>query len=508
MLRKIRIAAALAVIIALTLVFADFSGASASHFGFLPKYQLVPALLAMNFAVIAVLALITLIFGRLYCSVLCPTGILQDIANRIRHIFTPKRKRRPGLFKYTKEKKAVRYCFFGLFLLLLLGGLLSLLPTSISGLLEPYSIFGRAATELALPVVRAAAAPVIDMAADKGILLADSYPASAPFVWVIAIIAAVQILIILVMAWRGGRDYCNTVCPVGTLLGFLSRFSLLRPCIDLSKCNNCGSCGRHCKAECINTKAHEIDYSRCVVCFDCIEHCTQGALRYRRRRKAVSKAATATHDGSRRAFLTGLTLAAGTGIAMATDKAVDGGLAPLKTKTPRQGITPAVPAGAISIKHLRSHCTACQLCVSACPSGVLKPSLSADGFMQPKLVFTNGYCRTDCTACSDICPAGAIVPINKAEKTAIKIGTARVDTSLCISAAYGQRCGNCSRHCPTGAINMVIDATTGNYRPAVDAEACIGCGACEYHCPSGTAGMLSAKHAAIYVEGIDSHRII
>lgn len=123
------------------------------------------------------------------------------------------------------------------------------------------------------------------------------------------------------------------------------------------------------------------------------------------------------------------------------------------------------------------------------------------------MTFTEGFCRPECTSCADICPAGAIQPIDKEEKAVTKIGTAVVDVTQCISAAYGQTCGNCARHCPAGAIRMV-KGENGNMRPTVDESRCIGCGACEYHCPVGSAGMISSEQAAIYVEGVENHRII
>ena len=92
------------------------------------------------------------------------------------------------------------------------------------------------------------------------------------------IIAAITFIVLFILAWRGGRTYCNTICPVGTVLGFLSKYSLFKPVIDTTKCNGCGLCARNCKASCINSKAHEIDYSRCVACMDCLDKCKQGAI--------------------------------------------------------------------------------------------------------------------------------------------------------------------------------------------------------------------------------------
>ncbi len=505
MLRYVRIALATVAFVAIVAVFVDFTGTAAGWFSFLPKYQLVPALLALNTIAVLVLVALTLLFGRIYCSVLCPLGVFQDIVNRLRLSTTPKRKRKPGVFRYSTEHKSLRYGFLAAFIVLFAAGLLALLPQSVAGLLDPYSIFGRATGQFLVPLWRTGASAVASSAADSGTYILDGEPAVSAFSWLIAAIAAVQLIIVAVFAWRSGRGYCNTVCPVGSILGLLSRFSLLKPIINLDKCNSCGSCGRHCKASCINTKEHRIDYSRCVVCMDCINNCSQGAISYSIRRK--TKTTASTPEAGRRSFMVSAAIAAGTGIALAADKTTDGGFAPIKAKKRHGSATPTVPAGAISLEHLRSRCTACQLCISACPSGVLKPSADLSTFMQPTMTFTSGYCRPECTDCADICPAGAILPISAADKSVTKIGTAKVDTTLCISAAYGQECHACESQCPVHAIHLV-KGDNGNMRPTVDENRCIGCGACEYHCPVGTSGHISANEAAIYVEGIDKHRII
>lgn len=147
-------------------------------------------------------------------------------------------------------------------------------------------------------------------------------------------IAAATVAILGVLAWRNGRTYCNTICPVGTVLGFLSRYSLLKPVIDTSKCNGCGLCARNCKAACIDSKNHAIDYSRCVACMDCIGKCRQGAISYTRRKATADKPAEATEpaDSARRSFLT-TTVALGTAALLrAEEKTVDGGLAVITDK--------------------------------------------------------------------------------------------------------------------------------------------------------------------------------
>ena len=140
-----------------------------------------------------------------------------------------------------------------------------------------------------------------------------------------------------------------------------------------------------------------------------------------------------------------------------------------------------VPPGAKGVKNMERHCTACQLCVSICPGKVLVPSGNLETLMQPRSSYERGFCRPDCTKCSEVCPTGAIVKINKEQKRSIQIGHAVWDAGLCIPLVAGVRCGRCARHCPTGAIEIVeVDPTDEKSPkfPIVDESKCIGCGAC------------------------------
>lgn len=492
-------------IVALTLLFVDFTGNVALHWAWLAKIQLIPALLAVNALAVLFLVALTLVFGRLYCSVICPLGIFQDVAIRFRHRLAPKKKRKLGLYRFESQRTVWRYVMLGLFIVLLLIGHFGLIATSFAGILDPYSAYGRIAGQFFVPLWHTGVSALADSAAESGTYIIDQYPAQWAFSLGVCIVAAATAVLVLIFAWRTGRGYCNTICPVGTLLGFLSRYSLLKPVIDTEKCNRCGSCGRKCKAKCIDTKNHAIDYSRCVVCFDCINNCSQGAISYRLRRKASAEEQHEP-DRSRRSFIAGTAFLAGTLASRAADKVTDGGLTPLRKKQPHPGVRKPVPAGAISLSHLRNHCTACQLCISECPNGVLKPSASLSNFMQPEMHFTEGYCRPECTRCADICPAGAIKPIDTATKSVTKIGTAVVNKRACL-AHKGVECGNCARHCPAEAIQMVT-CRGGHTRPVVDESRCIGCGACEYHCPVGSTDNAGGTCAAIHVEAIDTHREI
>ncbi|MDD7075256.1 MAG: 4Fe-4S binding protein, partial [Prevotella sp.] len=336
--------------------------------------------------------------------------------------------------------------------------------TPLAALLAPYSSYGRMVSSVVSPSL----SPV-------------------------AIVAAVSFVVVAIMSWLGGRTYCNTICPVGTILGFFSRFALFRPVINTSKCNSCNRCAKKCKASCIDAKNHRIDYSRCVACMDCIKNCKHGALTLRY--------ALENTDSSRRSFLTLSATLAATSLVKAQEKKVDGGLAAIEDKKKPERATRLVPPGAKSLRHFSQHCTACQLCVSECPNNVLHPSTNLDTLMQPEMSYEDGYCRPECTRCSEVCPAGAIRPITVAEKSSTRIGHAVWIKKNCLPVADGVECGNCARHCPSGAIFMVhIDANDNESPkiPVIDTERCIGCGACENLCPA-------RPFSAIYVEGHERH---
>ena len=494
MLRKIRIILAAIFFVGVTLLFLDFTGTLHAWLGWMAKVQFLPAVLAMNFVVVAVLLLLTLLFGRVYCSVICPLGVMQDVISWI-HGKTKKKNR--FRFSYSPAKKWLRYTVLALFVAGLVFG-----AHSIAILIAPYSAYGRIAGNLFAPLYQWAN-NFFAWIAER----ADSYAFYSVDVWIKSVstfvISAVTFVIIAVLAWKNGRTWCNTICPVGTVLGFFSKFSLFAPVIDTEKCRNCGLCGKQCKSACINMKEHEIDYSRCVACMDCIDTCKDGAIHYARRKGSPAKAEK-TADKGRRAFLVSSAIAGTAAAAKAQEMKVDGGLTAIERAVKPQRQTPLVPAGSLSLKNFTDHCTACQLCVSVCPNQVLRPSTSLMTLMQPEMSYERGYCRPECTRCSDICPAGAIRPITREEKSSIQIGHAVVNLDNCVVNADGVSCGNCARHCPAGAIKMVRknpEDPKSLMIPTVNEERCIGCGACENLCPA-------RPFTAIHVEGHEVHKEI
>ena len=504
MLRKIRIILATIFFVGVTLLFLDFTGTLHAWLGWMAKVQFLPAVLAMNFVVVAVLLLLTLLFGRVYCSVICPLGVMQDVISWI-HGKTNKKNR--FRFSYSPAKKWLRYAVLILFVAGLVLG-----AHSIAILIAPYSAYGRIAGNLFAPLYQWAN-NFFAWIAER----ADSYAFYSVDVWIKSVstfvISAVTFVVIAVLAWKNGRTWCNTICPVGTVLGFFSKFSLFAPVIDTEKCRSCGLCEKQCKAACINMKEHQIDYSRCVACMDCIDTCKDGAIHYARRKRSFAAAQDDKKgtqddkkgaDQGRRAFLVSSAIAGTAVAAKAQEMKVDGGLTAIERAEKPERQTPLVPAGSLSLKNFTDHCTACQLCVSVCPNQVLRPSTSIMTLMQPEMSYERGYCRPECTRCSDICPAGAIRPITREEKSSIQIGHAVVNLDNCVVNTDGVSCGNCARHCPAGAIKMVRknpDDPKSLMIPTVNEERCIGCGACENLCPA-------RPFTAIHVEGHEVHKEI
>lgn len=496
MLRKIRVMLATLFFIAVTLLFLDFTGTLHAWLGWLAKIQFLPAVLALNVGVVLFLVLLTLGLGRVYCSVICPLGVFQDIVAWFG------KKVKKNRYAYSPAKSWLRYGMLALFVIALIAGI-----GSFVALLAPYSSYGRIASNLFAPLYQWGN-NLLAYFAER----ADSYTFYRTEVWLKSlptfIIAALTFVILAILAWKNGRTYCNTVCPVGTVLGALARYSWLKPVIDTNKCVNCKLCAHNCKAACIDIKNHRIDYTRCVACMDCIGKCHKGAITYAHPAKKTAQAGQtpsgAQTNNARRTFLTATAMAVSAAALKAQEKKVDGGLAVIEDKKIPNRATRIVPPGATSIRNFAQHCTACQLCVSVCPNGVLRPSTDLQNLMQPEMSYERGYCRPECVKCSEVCPAGAIRPITLADKSATQIGHAVWVRENCVPLTDGQPCGNCARHCPTGAITM-IPSEPGNpdslQIPAINTERCIGCGACENLCPA-------RPFSAIYVEGCEMHREI
>jgi len=463
MLRKVRIALAAIFFICITLLLAGIGG---QWWGWMAKLQFLPACLALNLAVIIGVLLSAVLLGRVYCSFICPLGVFQDLIIRLRRLSGKKK------FAYRKAG-ILRYIVLAVFIACLVADL-----QFIVALIAPYSAYGRMVGSLV-----------------------------HPHGWIVPAVAGVTFLLTAILAWTSGRVWCNEICPVGTALGLFSRFSIFGVHIDRSKCVGCKLCEKNCKCHCIDSASGIVDRSRCVVCLDCIGSCRKGGVSYGLVKRKSSPSAEAASDPSfsvdqsRRAFMVAGALMGTSALAHAQNK-LDGGLAPVVPKqAPVRGCR-LTPPGSGSLKDFYSRCTACQLCVSNCPNSVLRPSTDLEHLMQPEMGFEKGFCRPECTVCSTLCPAGAITPITPEEKTAIHIGHAVIDYSLCVSY-NGEHCRSCGSHCPAGAISYVAKNPEDEHSvriPTVHEDRCIGCGKCEYLCPS-------RPVSAIRVEGYTDHII-
>ena len=490
MLRKIRTILAAVFFVLITLLFLDFTGTLHHWLSWVAKIQFLPAVMALNLVLVLTLIALTLIFGRIYCSIICPLGVFQDILARFH--------RKKNKYSYSKEVRWLRYPVLVVFVIAGVAGIGSLFQ-----LLAPYSSYGRIATMIFQPLWKLGnnlLAMVAEHYESYAFYSVDTWMRSLP----VLIIAAVTLVALFILAWHGGRTYCNTICPVGTILSFFARFSWLKISFDEDKCRNCSLCSKNCKAACIDYKTHTVDYSRCVVCGNCIDNCKFGALKYKAGKPVSKEKNNDAVDTSKRSFLLASVLVSSAALAQKKEKLMDGGLAEIEDKVAPKRQTPLTPPGSLSFDNLARRCTGCQLCISECPNQVLRPSSDLMHLMQPTMLYEHGYCRPECTRCSEVCPAGAIQKIDKPEKTSIQIGHAVWIKKNCVVLTDEVECGNCARHCPSGAIEMVqLDPNDDESPmvPAINEAACIGCGACEYVCPS-------RPFSAIYVEGHEVHRKI
>jgi ferredoxin len=492
-LRVVRVVAALVIFLPTAFMFVDVAGILPRWIvSFVTGIQLFPSLLrTLSGSLLGGMGLLTVLvltslFGRVYCSTICPLGTLQDFISRLN--MNPPRRRR---FRFRKPFRLLHYGLLFLSIGLGLGGSMLLL-----NLLEPYSNFGRVVTTIARPPVIALNNGIARLLQWVDIYALYDIPLRLPSA-LIVIFSLGLLAIVSIMAYRHGRLFCNTLCPAGALLGILSRFSFLRLVFNVDECKNCSLCEKVCKAECINSDLMRIDESACIACFDCLAECPVNGFRYVWRWKAQSMPLPVNRR--RRNFLRRSVGAASLVLVAPPDSVKK--ILPSPSGRSRT-TTPLTPPGSLSAEHFTSLCTACHLCVSVCPTQVLVPSIfefGLDGLFQPRMDYAGGSCAYECTLCGDVCPSGAILHLASDEKKIVQIGKAKFVKEDCIVETEKTDCGACAEHCPTKAVHMVKYEGTLTI-PEVNDEVCIGCGACEHPCPV-------TPNKAIYVEGNPQHQI-
>ena len=397
-------------------------------------------------AAVVLIAAVTLLFGRIYCSVLCPLGILQDgiafLAQRIKG-----KEHRRYRFLDTRPVK------YGVFLFVLILGaagvmlpLIALLPSS-----NFFTIVSNVFLRFFCTTDPKVGTP--------------SYFCANPPAEAFCFSLGVFLVVAALAAWRG-RVYCNTLCPVGAVLSLLGRAPLWRITLSQDMCVCCGMCEAACKGGAIDSKKKSVLAENCVMCFNCIPACKRGGVRLEKRPKMAS------FSLSRRHFIGAAGgVVAGAGAAVIARKLE-------KALPPQSCHAPAMPPGAGNAKRFHEKCVGCGICIRECEGRVLAPSIGQyglKGFMQPVMDYSRGACIYTCNHCSNVCPAGALLPLTLAVKQTTRIGLASVDANTCVG------CGLCASKCPTYAITVVRQ--DGKNLASVSADYCIGCGVCEDVCP-------------------------
>jgi ferredoxin len=492
-LRGLRIFISLFFFLVISVLFLDLYNLIPKYFAdYILYLQFIPSLfkfinlISVSAAGFGLILLLTFLFGRVYCSSICPLGILQDFTSRL-----SKRINKKKYYRRIKDYKWLKYSILVLTVVSFFLESLFLIT-----LLDPFSNFGRILSNLFKPVI-ILINNFLAVSFEK-LNFFFLYPIEIKNLSIVTIsVTSLIFLLVIFFAFNKGRLFCNTVCPVGTLLGLISKFSLFKIQIDEEKCNSCNLCTKVCKSGCIDKKEKEVDFSRCVACYNCFNVCPTGGISYKNSLNAKAYISENKFDPKRRELIskTFLYFISLTGFSLAQVKIIP----KQENKIPVIKISCSSPPGSQNIEHFTNSCTGCHLCVSACPTQVLQPSLyeyGILGILQPYMDYKTGFCNFECKVCIDVCPSGAILPLALENKKLTQIGKVKFVKENCIVEIEKTECGACSEHCPTKAVKMI--KYNNLHLPEVKEEYCIGCGACEFACPT-------KPYKAIYVEGNPIH---
>ncbi len=430
------------------------------------------------FLPMAVLLVLSVIFGRFFCGWICPLGTILDFMPRAVSTKEQNPKQPPGhSFKYY-------------FLIVLL--ILAVFGANIVGLFDPITILFRSLAYSILPyfdyMVRGTLGllsqlPVIGRIAGGMSQSYSSIVGVTPRVhlqgWLYLLIFLAILLLIRVQL----RYWCRYLCPLGAMLGVISRISLFRRKVT-DACTQCGICEQVCRMNCIGNPAEINAHQDCIMCLECSEVCPVDAIRFSPFARK-SRAIDVPIDWEKRKMIKAVAAAV-----------VAFPLLRVAVGRNEQTRNPYLlrPPGALPEEQFLDTCVRCGQCIKVCPENALQPALfqaTLEGMGTPLLVPRIGYCALDCTLCGRVCPTGAIQQLTALLKRTTVIGWAYFDRNRCLSW-LNRQCNVCEEACPQSPKAIItrrelyIDEE-GNekaiMRPYVVEERCIGCGNCENVCP-------------------------
>ena len=420
---------------------------------------------------------LTLALGRVWCGWLCPLGTLLEWVR-----FGSARDRAAALSPRWRTVKnfvlltILAAALFGNLSLLVLDPLTLLTRTMTTAILPAFNYAVTAAEHALYPI------PFLRPPLDRleELLRGPVLPVIQPVFALNALIAAL-FLGILALNLLADRFWCRNLCPLGALLGLISKVALLRPAMGRT-CNRCARCASACRMGAIDAdRGYGIDPAECTLCLDCLAACPERGISFRIRRHSTPARATGL---TRRQALAALAAGAIGVLVLRTG---------LRAKRPHPLLIR--PPGVEDERLFLSRCLRCSQCIKVCPTSGLQPTLleaGLEGLWTPHLVSRLGYCDYGCNACGQICPSGAIPRLDLAEKREQVLGVAVIDRDRCLPWAHGVPCIVCEEMCPTPekAIRLEEAVVTDDrgepvlvQRPYVLEDLCIGCGICEYRCP-------------------------
>ncbi len=452
--------------------------------------------IALGMLLSLIVIVITIFLGRGFCGWFCPLGAMNDFV---------------GSFKKKKVRKETKLDRNGpkLKYYILVGVLVaSVFGFHAVGLVDPIALTIRSFAVGIAPAVDYLAHGLFDLLyrSEIGFVTAVSEPVyqflrshvisfeRATFVHG-GFIGLLFITILMLNFYRR-RFWCRFLCPLGALLGLLSRFSILNHKLDSEKCDDCKLCLTTCVSGARPNADEAWRGSECVLCMGCESICPQQAIAY----QFGSPQPRDRNPDLKRRYLLG---AGAAGLA---------GLAIFRTSPTRAHADPKLirPPGSVAEEEFLRRCVKCGECMKVCITNGLQPTVFQAGFegmWSPVLVPRIGYCEYNCTLCGQVCPTDAIQELKPLEKRSTTIGLAFVDTDRCLPYAFDMDCIVCEEHCPTDPkaiyfeTKTVWDMIDGREvkLPVIHTHKCIGCGICENVCPVG-------GHAAIRVSSIGEDR--